>query len=298
MSLSELKVHEIISDGFSYISADTKDVIPETMSNILGVIGGNFSNKDNEMNFWAMDDSGDVKFSFLMPTNNGEYAETLVMIDNNGALYSSSVVASSEIESNNLTIYRNTDATTRTGINCQYNTGGYHGLSDDGFNSVKAIIELSQSLNGQVTNNEFITIDIEFDFAYNYDNNTQMYENYGRTSLIMQLYPGRFFNNMGVSTEYNINNKINGDTSYTYINSSYAPKGRPYYTNFINQGEQIEGLSGVNAELLGDTTSMGIFFTNPNPGYNWSKNLTVKIVNSECAMMRNTDTKVSVVQYS
>lgn len=91
--------------------------------------------------------------------------------------------------------------------------------------------------------------------------------NWGQTFCYLQLYPNRLFNGT-TDDQWNINNKINGNSSYNYTNATYAPNGRWYWTYQQN----FSGVSGANGWLVPFTNYVNLYFPIPDNSYSFECN--------------------------
>jgi len=98
--------------------------------------------------------------------------------------------------------------------------------------------------------------------------------NWGQTYCYLQVYPNKFFNSAAISpyAYWNINNKINGDATYTYTSPTYAPSGRMYWT-YQQNFSGISTLVGANAWILPRQNYFEITFQIPDNSYSYECNV-------------------------
>lgn len=87
---------------------------------------------------------------------------------------------------------------------------------------------------------------------------------WGQTYCYLQLYPNKLFTYTGGVdlSNWNINNKINGNDAYSLTSATYAPNGRWYWTYQQN----FSGVSGTNAFLTPAQGYVDIVFQLPSSG--------------------------------
>lgn len=111
----------------------------------------------------------------------------------------------------------------------------------------------------------------------------------GETSCLIQLFVNRWnvtwFADAG---SYNINNKINGNANYNYVDSTYSPYGRQYYTF----DQVFSGVAGENAGILGGAYYMYILFASATNQSNWF--FTAEVVDSTYVQSLGHGLKLSV----
>lgn len=95
----------------------------------------------------------------------------------------------------------------------------------------------------------------------------------GETTCTLQIFPNRWTNSSSLNpADYNINNKINNNANYNYVDPTYAPYGRQYYT----YDQNFTGTAGENAGLTNQSYYLLILFyvqnvaTNPNQRWSWT----------------------------
>jgi len=90
---------------------------------------------------------------------------------------------------------------------------------------------------------------------------------FGETACLIDFYPNRWTQGQVTGNQlYNINNKINGNSSYVYTNATYAPSGRQYWT----YNQSFSGISGANALFVPHNGYFELFFCIPDNSYNFS----------------------------
>ena len=169
-----------------------------------------------------------------------------------------------------------------TQILCNRNSGGrttFASLSDQPSQLTFSILNKPDYLDPSL----FVLISYSSYMTYNpvQQNGLTLDTQLARTVGTMMLWIGRFYDGMGYGGSYNINNKINGNASFNYAPDQYAIMGRPYWTEFFNTAEQLEGITGANGFLFGDSTHMEIYFSMPaGNGQIFSSIVTGEILNS------------------
>ena len=80
----------------------------------------------------------------------------------------------------------------------------------------------------------FILVEYDMRCTYNLDTIDGITENnsFVITTGTLMVWPSRFIDGMGSSNSYRINNDIDNNGNYFCI-TSYAPKGRPFWTEFL-----------------------------------------------------------------
>lgn len=171
-------------------------------------------------------------------------------------------------------------------INNIYNLGGTYGLSGNTTQSYGSGWSPSSIPSIQFrTDNHENTFNMNNSVLFRLDMFYWSGSNYGETSCKILIFPSAIKSNWGINpgttTIYNINNKIDGNSSFNYTDSIYAPFGRQYWTF----DQSFSGVSNANAYLQGYNISSGIFQISIWPQLfdnitNWSWNITCLNSNS------------------
>jgi len=169
-------------------------------------------------------------------------------------------------------------AASTSGIYNQTNQGGFYGQFPYSTGTVQTIVDYGSSglkttdrpIKIQFTNNNPATapsmannlsccvfeIDI---FFYNYSGNS-----WGQTTCKLVIFRSALLTNWGnttaTETSYNINNAINGNSNFTYVDATFAPNGRQYWT----YDQKFSGVTN-NAYLSGKTISANVYQISINP---------------------------------
>ena len=181
----------------------------------------------------------------------------------------------------------NSSVIASTGINNQYNMGGFYGQTPISGSGVIAYGSTGNNTPIRPLKIQFINQSgimpvmnglggCAFELECIFYNPSV---GWGQTSCSLIVFPSALMNNWGSngSTIYNINNKINGNGNFIYSDATYAPFGRQYWT----YNQYFSGVSGANAYLQGTYLGGGIYeidiyFQIPNGWINfyyWIKNL-------------------------
>jgi hypothetical protein len=154
------------------------------------------------------------------------------------------------------------------GIENPYNTNGRVSFSGTGGQTYTEVNQFSATsrvrfLLGVATSYKSNVGVIKFRVTFTFDNGTS----FGQTSFNIDFYPYKWTQgSKGANQVYNVNNKINGNTAFSYTNATYAPNGRQYYT----YDQTFSGITGENGCFYAENTYWTLYFALPNNTYSWS----------------------------
>jgi hypothetical protein len=184
-----------------------------------------------------------------------------------GTLTSQRLNVISDISSNSVTITpTNPSAVNPTaGITNTWNSGGFLAFADASGTTVNtpgnlfcADTKVRIDNWGNTPAGSISLFEINFTF-----NNTT---NWGQTCCYLQLYPTRFWpTSLGIDNKWAIDNKINGNNSYSITDATYAPNGRWYWTYQQN----FSGIGSENAWLVPGNGYVDIYFRLPDNTYSY-----------------------------
>lgn len=124
--------------------------------------------------------------------------------------------------------------------------------------------------------NEFFTVEVNIQCQY--ENDT-----YASFDGLIDIYPYRVPTNptipivpLGITgTVANINNEIYGDNSYIYVDATYAPDGRYYYSH----GYTLQGLNEKIYLVSNSKSQIGFYINNSASPQILKMGLSLKIIN-------------------
>jgi hypothetical protein len=152
-----------------------------------------------------------------------------------------------------------------------WNTGGYVAFTGTGGRTISALAnEFCAGLGVRIdswTQTVPPGIASLFEVNFTFWNSTA----WGQTKYYLQLYPNRLWNQVGTSAFWNMNNAINGTSTYSYTNATYAPNGRWYWT--FNQ--TFSGQAGAYGWFVPHTNYVDCYFSIPDNTYSYECNFKI-----------------------